>query len=240
MRIDRYVHDERLTWGATGVLFIVAAVHVAGIGGLFLTNPEPGLQSTLAPVFQVSLEKLPPLELPPALEPEAPPESANLQDLSKAPPKKTRPVPILVDTPVTNPVPPDTQVKQYELGDELLEGEPGPPSPPGAVVGGTGEAAAPNANEAPVVQRSQLLSMTPPVYPPRCLRLGLEGVVKIRVLVGENGVPQEVTLSKSSGESSMDDAALKAVREWLFKPAMRNGMPVRAWVVVPIEFKLID
>ena len=189
MRIDRYVHDERLTWGAAGVLLIVTAVHVAGISGLFLTNPKPGSSTALAPVFQVSLEKLPPLELPPSLEPDTPPEAANLQDLSKAPPKKTRPVPILVDTPVTNPVPPDTQVKQYERGDELLEGEPGPPSPPGAVVGGTGEATALPSSEVPVVQKIELVSMTPPVYPPRCLRMGLEGVVRVRVLVGENGRP---------------------------------------------------
>ena len=108
---------------------------------------------------------------------------------------------------MTNPVPPDTQVKQYERGDELLEGEPGPPSPPGAVVGGTGEATALPSSEVPVVQKIELVSMTPPVYPPRCLRMGLEGVVRVRVLVGENGRPQEVTLAKSSGESSMDDAA---------------------------------
>ena len=82
--------------------------------------------------------------------------------------------------------------------------------------------------------------MKPPVYPPRCLRMGIEGVVKVRVLVGENGVPQEVTLAKSSGESALDEAALTAVRDWIFVPAMRNGLPVRAWAVVPIEFKLID
>ena len=108
------------------------------------------------------------------------------------------------------------------------------------MVGGTGEATALSFKRVPVVRKIELVSMTPPVYPPRCLRMGLEGVVRVRVLVGENGVPQEVTLAKSSGESSMDDAALKAVREWVFKPAMRNGMPARAWVVVPIEFKLID
>ena len=142
MRIDRYVHDERLTWGAAGVLLIVTAVHVAGIGGLFLTNPKPGLSAALAPVFQVSLEKLPPLELPPSLEPDTPPEAANLQDLSKSPPKKTRPVPILVDTPGPIPFRRTLRSRNTRCGDEMLEGEPGPPSPPGAEVGGTGEATA--------------------------------------------------------------------------------------------------
>jgi protein TonB len=238
MRIDRYVHDERLTWGAASVLMLVTAVHVAGIGGLFVTPPE-AVDAPPPPIFQVSLERLPPPRLPPELEPQRSPDDANLTDPSKSPPKKTRPVPILVDTPVTDPVPPDTQVKQYEPGDELLEGEPGPPSPPGAVVGGTGEGPAPPA-EPPTIEKVELVSMKPPVYPPRCLRMGLEGIVKVRVLVGENGVPQEVSVARSSGESLLDEAALEAVRQWVFKPATRNGVPARAYAVVPIEFKLIN
>jgi periplasmic protein TonB len=239
MRIDRYVHDERLTWGAAGVLLIVTAVHVAGIGALLITTPDPEARGALPPVFQVSLERLPPPKLPPALEPEPTP-AANARDVPQGPPKKTRPVPILVDTPTEHPVPPDTQVRKYEPGDELLEGEPGPPSPPGAVVGGTGEGEGLPAHETPVIQKVELVRMKPPVYPPRCLRMGIEGVVKVRVLVGENGVPQEVTLARSSGESSLDEAAMEAVREWIFKPATRNGLPARAWATVPIEFKLID
>ena len=240
MRIDRYVHDERLSWGAAGVLLIVTAAHLSGIGGLFLAHPKTEAQTALSPVFQVSLERLPPAKLPPSLEPERRPEPARVPDLPQSPPKKTRPVPILVDTPVTNPVPPDTQVKQYEMGDEKLEGDPGPPSPPGAVVGGTGHATGLPLHETPVINKVELVRMRPPIYPPRCLRMGIEGVVRVRVLVGENGVPQEVTLAKSSGESLLDEAAMEAVKDWVFKPAMRNGLPARAWAVVPIEFKLID
>ncbi len=238
MRIDRYVHDERLTWGAGGVLLIVTSVHVAGIGGLLVSRPEP-VQGVLPPVFQVSLERLPPPKLPPALVPEPEPEVPDPRDASTSPPKKTRPVPILVDTPVTDPVPPDTQVRPYQPGDELLEGEPGPPSPPGAVVGGTGDVS-PTREEPAHMAKVELVRMKPPVYPPRCLRLGLEGVVRVRVLVGENGVPQEVAIAATSGEALLDEAALEAVREWVFKPALRNGVPARSWAVVPIEFKLID
>ena len=233
MKIDRYVHDERLTWGAAGVLLIVTALHLGGITGLLFTKP-PQVSTALPPVFQVSLERLPPPRLPPALEP----ESTDAPEVVNTPPRKTRPVPILVETPTTNPVPPDTQVKQYERGDELLEGDPGPRSPAGAVVGGTGDAGG-SVQEIPP-GKVKLNKMKPPVYPPRCLRMGTEGLVKVRVLVGEDGVPQEISLAKSSGESLLDEAAMDAVREWIFEPAMRNGLPARAWAVVPIEFKIID
>jgi hypothetical protein len=148
MRIDRYVHDERLTWGAAGVLTIVTALHAAGIGRLFMTPPAPPDNVAQSPIFQVSLEKLPPPRLPRELV-ERPTEPSTSTDDVKQRPRMTRPVPILVDTPTTDPVPPDTQVKPYEIGDELLPGEPGPPSPEG-VAGGEAEPGAPAAEETPV------------------------------------------------------------------------------------------
>jgi protein TonB len=240
MRIDRYVHDERLTWGAAGVLTVVTLLHAAGIGRLLTLEPHEEAASG-SPVFQISLVKLPPPKLPELTPPrsqDAPPVS---DDSVKARPRKTRPVPILVDTPTEHPVPPDTQVKQYEIGDELLEGEPGPPMPEGVEGADEGPYAdAVPAEETPVIWNLKLVDMKPPVYPPRCLRMGIEGVVRVRVLVGENGEPQEVTLGKSSGDSSLDRSALEAVQTWRFEPAKRNGVPMRAWAVVPVEFKLMN
>jgi protein TonB len=239
MRIDRYVHDERLTWGAAGVLAVVTALHLAGIGKLLTSKPPSYAAPAASPIFQVSMQRLPPPP-PRATEPrpaDAPPPTGAVKDR----PRQTRPVPILVDTPTANPVPPDTQVKPYEIGDELLPGEPGPPMPEG--VEGTEEplyADAAPVEETPVHWNLKLTEMKPPVYPPRCLRMGIEGRVKVRVLVGENGRPQEVTVGESSGEAALDQAAMDAVREWRFEPAKRNGVPVRAWAVVPVEFKLID
>lgn len=241
MRIDRYVHDERLTWGAAGVLTVVTALHLTGIGKLLTSKPPSYALPETPPIFQVSLQKLPPPPPPRVAEPrpaDAPPPPS---DAVQERPRKTRPVPILVDTPTTDPVPPDTQVKPYEIGDELLPGVPGPPMPEG--VEGTDEplyADAAPVEETPVHWNLKLVDMKPPVYPPRCLRMGIEGRVKVRVLVGENGRPQEVALGESSGESALDQAAMDAVRQWRFEPAKRNGVPVRAWAVVPVEFKLID
>lgn len=238
MRIDRYVHDERLTWSAAGVLMLVAAMHLSGIARLLFAPPSEAVAEAPAPIFQVSLQKLPPPRLPHDLQPrpaDAPPPTGAVQQR----PRQTRPVPILVDTPATDPVPPDTQVKRYEMGDELLPGVPGPPMPEGAGDEELYADAAP-VEETPVLWNLKLVDMRPPNYPPRCLRLGIEGRVKVRVLVGENGRPQEVTVGESSGESALDQAAIEAVREWRFEPAKRNGVAVRAWAIVPVEFKLID
>jgi protein TonB len=241
MRIDRYVHDERLTWGAAGVLSVVTALHAAGIGRLFVAPPAVPDNVAPSPIFQVSLERLPPPSLPRELVERPTEPSTSSADSVKQRPRLTRPVPILVDTPSSDPVPPDTQVKPYEIGDELLPGEPGPPSPDG-VPGGEGEpgAGAGAVEQTPVFWKMKPVETRPPVYPPRCLRMGIEGTVRVRVLVGEDGRVQEVTVGKSSGEAALDDAAMDAVRYWRFEPAKRDGVPVRAWAIVPIEFKLID
>ena len=34
----------------------------------------------------------------------------------------------------------------------------------------------------------------------------------------------------------LDRAAMEAVRRWTFRPATRNGQPVTATVIVPLEF----
>jgi periplasmic protein TonB len=234
MRIDRYVHDERLTWGAASVLLVVTALHAAGIGRLLLTRLETADDEPPPPIFQVSLLKLPPPRLPPEVQ-QAPDTAPNAV---KQQPRVTRPVPILVDTPTTDPVPPDTQVKQYEPGDELLPGEPGSAMPAG-IADGDSTASAPVV-QTPVYWKMKLLDMRPPIYPPRCLRLGIEGTVRLRVLVGEDGRPQDAAVRTSSGDAGLDQAALDAVRGWRFEPARRDGVPLRAWCIVPITFSLAD
>lgn len=232
MRIDRYVHDERLTWGAASILLVITALHAAGIARLLVTRLETADEAPPPPIFQVSMLKLPPPRLPPEVQ--QAPDSAT-DAVKQERPRVTRPVPILVDTPTTDPVPPDTQVKSYEMGDELLPGDPGPAMPDGFV---DGDATATPVHQTPVYWSMKLVEMKPPNYPPRCLRLGIEGTVRLRVLVGEDGRPQEASIGTSSGDASLDQAALDAVRHWRFEPATREGVPLRAWCIVPITFEL--
>jgi protein TonB len=233
MRIDRYVHDERPTWSAAGVLFVVTGIHALGIGRLLMMEPDDVVREAAAPIFQVSLQKLPPPRLPQELEREPTKPSEAPADANRQKPRLTRPVPILVDTPTTDPVPPDTQVKQYEMGDELLPGEPGLANPEGTDDGST--VAAP-----PVLQKLRVVDMQPPDYPPRCRRLGIEGTVRVRVLVDEDGRVVQAIVARTSGDEMLDAAALEAIEKWRFEPARRDGVKVRAWASVPVAFKLVE
>lgn len=78
-----------------------------------------------------------------------------------------------------------------------------------------------------------------PAYPRLAIQRGLEGVVLLRILVGTDGRPLEVGIEQSSGHAVLDREALRHVqRNWTFRPALRDGQPVQAVGIVPIEFRL--
>ena len=80
---------------------------------------------------------------------------------------------------------------------------------------------------------------TPLKYPPQALHSRLQGQVILKVLVDENGVPQEVAVEQSSGYTLLDRSAREQVlKGWKFEPAMVNGRAVRAWARVPVTFNL--
>jgi len=82
------------------------------------------------------------------------------------------------------------------------------------------------------------VQMPAPRYPTQASRRGVEGVVRIRVDVGTDGVPIDVTVVEGSGTRELDRAALEAVRRWRFRPGVADGRPVPGSVVVPVEFSM--
>lgn len=83
-------------------------------------------------------------------------------------------------------------------------------------------------------------SMKPVAYPRIAATQRMEGTVILRVLVGADGVPQEIRIDKSSGHVVLDRAARDAVMKWRFEPGRRNGEPFAAYGLVPIAFKLTE
>ncbi|MBK8908520.1 MAG: TonB family protein [Rhodospirillales bacterium] len=77
-----------------------------------------------------------------------------------------------------------------------------------------------------------------PAYPEAARRWGYEGRVVVAVRVSAAGEPLAVDLAESSGYRVLDQAAVRAIRRWRFRPA-GGGRPVDV-VAVPITFKLED
>ncbi|WP_312567327.1 energy transducer TonB, partial [Diaphorobacter sp.] len=102
--------------------------------------------------------------------------------------------------------------------------------------------AAPPAPAAPSIELpssdASYLNNPKPVYPAVSKRLGEQGKVMLRVLIGTDGLPQKVEVKQSSGFERLDRQAIDAVMRWRFVPGKRNGVPEAMWNLVPINFVL--
>jgi protein TonB len=75
-----------------------------------------------------------------------------------------------------------------------------------------------------------------PEYPEMARNAALEGRVMVQIYVGLDG---RVRRAEVVGKASIfDDAALTAIRQWVFTPAKANGHPVAVWMAVPVVFRL--
>lgn len=73
-------------------------------------------------------------------------------------------------------------------------------------------------------------------YPEAARQRKLEGVVSLSLLVSETGKVTDVKVVKSANPI-LDDAAVKAVREWVYEPAKKDGVPVKVWLPVSLSFQ---
>lgn len=80
------------------------------------------------------------------------------------------------------------------------------------------------------------VSRPAPRYPREALNRNIGGIVRVQVVVGQDGRVERMELAESSGDRFLDRAAMEAVRRWRFIPATRNGQPVTASIIVPLEF----
>lgn len=59
--------------------------------------------------------------------------------------------------------------------------------------------------------------------------------VSVQLTIQTDGVPKDVRVAKRVRED-IDDSALDAVRQWRFRPAMRDGKPIEVRVTVEVSF----
>jgi len=75
-----------------------------------------------------------------------------------------------------------------------------------------------------------------PVPPEVPRSTDIDWEVLLRVLVGKDGCVKNVRVFR--GVTGLNEAAVDAVRRWVFKPAISNNKPVAAWIEIPIHFRL--
>lgn len=115
---------------------------------------------------------------------------------------------------------------------------------PGGVVGGVlggVVAAAPPAPIVPVrvggeIKEPRKLRDVRPVYPELAVAANVKGTVVLECMVSPQGRVTEVKLVR--GVPLLNTSAMEAVRQWMYTPTLKDGVPVPVILTVTVRFDL--
>ena len=102
----------------------------------------------------------------------------------------------------------------------------------GGVIGGTGAIIPVQDYDRP----PRLLKQVRPTYPQEAFAKKVEGTVVLELLIDGAGRVANARVVQSV--PALDGAALEAVREWLFAPAIKQGKPVATVARAPVTFRI--
>jgi TonB family C-terminal domain len=82
------------------------------------------------------------------------------------------------------------------------------------------------------------LERIPPKYPARAANRHIEGWVKIEFTITTSGTVENAVVVEAEPEEIFDEAALKAINQWIFKEKIVDGVAVEQRAVQTLQFKL--
>ena len=90
----------------------------------------------------------------------------------------------------------------------------------------------------PGYEPAAIIERVTPRYSLEARAQHLQGTVRIRAVIGKDGVPRG--LARVSGDPLLAQIAMDAVALWRYAPATLDGQPVGSEVIIPIDFHLPD
>ena len=191
-----------------------------------------------------------PVIFPPSARPGAPRAIPTVRSSSRAPRPGQRPLVTVDAVPVVVPdaAPPDVDIGILDAppGDSPLclgcapadsgGGDAPGTTGPGGSGDGSGDGAAPIRMVGGDIQEPRRIRGAAPVYPDLARRAHVEGKVVLECVIDTDG--RVTDLRVVSGHPMLAQAALEAVRGWVYIPTRLNGQPVRVILTVTVKFGL--
>ena len=88
------------------------------------------------------------------------------------------------------------------------------------------------------VQSDMIVSKIAPIYPQLAKSARVSGVVHLAVIIAKDGTMQEI--HSLGGPALLIQAAMDAVRQWVYRPTLLNGSPVAVETTVDVNFTLLQ
>ena len=89
------------------------------------------------------------------------------------------------------------------------------------------------------VRSPVLIKEVKPQYTEAAMRRKVQGVVELTAVVLKDGSVGDTTVKRSLDED-LDQEAIKAAKQWRFKPGTKEGEPVNVQVFIELTFTLRD
>jgi TonB family protein len=76
-----------------------------------------------------------------------------------------------------------------------------------------------------------------PEWPAAALAAGDSGIVTLKLLIDADGAVVDSRVLRSSGHEALDEAARVAMLKCHFNPGLKDGKPVKAWLMLQYVWK---
>ncbi len=218
----RKVYHTQKSSAGLAISVMISAAMTLGLFGFL-----PFAHQVVKPDKSLELRKASVADLPPPVEEEPP---APPPDTEKPP--ETPPDPQLSEAP-----------QQIALNTDLdvAVGS-------GGTLAGFGEAQQMTAVEAvqettfdvaDLEKRPEAVSQVPPTYPAELRKAKIEGSVTLVFVLNEEGRVEEARVENSS-RAEFEKPALDALKRWRFKPGEKDGVAVKAYMRLPMRFRVAN
>lgn len=216
MTASGFVTRRRRSPVSLGAAFAIQGVILAG-----LLTMAPQITKELPDrlkVINISTPEEPPVNPPPPLPKQDPPKSRLDTVIPTVPTPRVAPL-------VLPPAPPLPPLPSPGAGTGTSPPLPlDPPKPDPIMVG-----AQPDPRFARDFQ---------PDYPGQLVRMGVEGKVTVKVLVGTDGRVKAVQQVFADDPAFFRATEQQALRRWRFKPATRDGVAIESWREMTVRFRM--
>jgi protein TonB len=88
----------------------------------------------------------------------------------------------------------------------------------------------------PSIQQHRLIYNVRPVYPKLAIQAHIQGTVRLAALIDDTGTVERLKLI--SGHPLLVKATFDAVKQWLYQPAIYNGVPVAVVTIIEVSFSM--
>jgi TonB family protein len=86
------------------------------------------------------------------------------------------------------------------------------------------------------VMAGMILHRVPLAYPEEAKARGIQGRVVLRAIIGKDG--RVIHLQAISGDPSLQQSALDAVKDWVYRPYLLNGEPIEVDTNITCDFTI--